>query len=99
MNRYQGNTGRVTRIPDPPGPRNPAPSPGPPPAMTGNHRAPEKKAAPPMGTGGGLNMLLSGLLPEGFEMEDALLLLILFLLYRETGDREFLIVMGAMFLM
>ena len=42
---------------------------------------------------------MSGLLPGDFELEDALLLLILFLIYRETGDREMLIIMGAMFLM
>ena len=99
MNRYQGNTGRVTRVPDPAAQHRPAQRPAqtaPPPRQPAP--APVQKT-PPMGTGGGLNMLLSGLLPEGFEMEDALLLLILFLLYRETGDREFLIVMGAMFLM
>ena len=35
----------------------------------------------------------------GFETEDLLLLLILYLLYRESGDEELLILLGAMFLL
>jgi len=46
-----------------------------------------------------LGSLLSGVFPDGFEMEDALLLLVLFLMYKETGDKEMLIIMGAMFLL
>ena len=45
-----------------------------------------------------LGRLLPGLGTE-LETEDVLLLLILYLLYRESGDRELLIVMGAMFLL
>ena len=41
--------------------------------------------------------LLPGL-REGLETEDLLLLLILYLMYRESGDSELLIIMGAMFL-
>lgn len=48
---------------------------------------------------GNLGSLLSGVFPDGFEMEDALLLLVLFLMYKETGDKELLIIMGAMFLL
>ena len=54
---------------------------------------------PPLDLGSGLGSILSGVLPDGFEMEDLLLLLVLFLLYRETGDKELLIMMGAMFLL
>ena len=41
--------------------------------------------------------LLSGL--GALEAEDLLLLLILWLLYRESGDQELLIIMGALFLL
>lgn len=33
------------------------------------------------------------------EMEDLMLILILYLMYRESGDRELLIIMGAMYLL
>lgn len=36
---------------------------------------------------------------EGLETEDLLLLAVLYLLYRESGDKEMLIIMGAMFLL
>lgn len=49
--------------------------------------------------GGGLSDMLSKAFPDGFEMEDALLLLVLFLMYKETGDKDLLIIMGAMFLL
>lgn len=45
---------------------------------------------------------LSGLLNIGgeeFETEDIILLMILYLMYRESGDSELLIIMGAMFLL
>ena len=34
-----------------------------------------------------------------FETEDLLLVLILYLLYRESGDEELLVILGAMFLL
>lgn len=52
--------------------------------------------------GGGLMERLSGLLNIGgeeFETEDIILLMILYLMYRESGDSELLIIMGAMFLL
>lgn len=52
--------------------------------------------------GGGLMEKLSGLLnigSEEFETEDIILLMILYLMYRESGDSELLIIMGAMFLL
>jgi hypothetical protein len=45
-----------------------------------------------------LRRLLPGI-GEELDAEDMLLLLILYLLYRESGDQELLIVMGAMFLL
>ena len=48
----------------------------------------------------------SGLIPEkltkslaSLETEDLLLILILYLMYRESGDKELLIIMGAMYLL
>lgn len=83
INRYEGNTGRVTRLPE----RTDLPPPPPPP--------PRPRRPPP-----GLD--LRRLLPEAvgeLETEDLLLLLILYLMYRESGDQELLIIMGAMFLL
>ena len=84
--RYQGNSGRVTRVeeprrPDPPGPRPPS--------------APRPPRRP------GLPELLGGLLPggEAWDTEDLILLLILYLMYRESGDSDLLVILGAMFLL
>lgn len=46
--------------------------------------------------------LLKSILPEKLgelESEDLILLLILYLMYKESGDTELLIIMGAMFLL
>ena len=42
-----------------------------------------------------MEKLLGRLSPGRLETEDFLLLAVLYLLYRESGDREFLIMMGA----
>ena len=98
IKRYDGNTGRVSYLPEAgddlplPAPEMPAPPP------------PERPTPPPPRRPGrplaGLD--LGRLLPgpaSGFEMEDLLLLLILYLLYRESGDEELLFILGAMFLL
>ena len=85
--RYQGNSGRVERIEERLAPEIPAFAPPPPPPSA------------PLRPSGSLTRLLGQFLPgvrEPLEAEDLLLLLILYLLYRESGDRELLIVMGAM---
>lgn len=82
--RYQGNSGTVQWVEERPLPAPPPFSVPPPP--------------PPMQEGR-LSGLLGRFLPglrEGLETEDLLLLLILYLLYRESGDRELLLMMGAM---
>ena len=89
INRYEGNTGRVTRLPEP------HDLPPPPPPPPGPERPPPPPPRPP---GLDLGRLLPGL-GSGLETEDVLLLLILYLLYRESGDRELLMIMGAMFLL
>lgn len=102
MYKYQGNTGRYVRIPDAsrqeqsrrdPERNRPMPSP----AQQG--KEPEKTVPLPLDLGSGLNDILSSVFPDGFEMEDILLLLILLLMYKESGDKELLVIMGAMFLL
>lgn len=87
INRYEGNTGRVTRLPEPQDLPPPPPRPGPPPPR-------QPGLLPGLDPG----RLLPGL-GEGFEAEDLMLLLILYLLYRESGDQELLVILGAMFLL
>ena len=94
-NRYQGNTGRYVRVEEKrPPERKASPSHSgqkPPP-----NQIPYRKSRPLF-----INEL-SGMLKNGLgelETEDLMLLLILYLMYRESGDSELLIIMGAMFLM
>ena len=95
--RYDGNSGRARWVPEPgekaekPRPIPPSPPPGPKPV-------PRPMPGPPMGLAGQLGKLLPGGLPE-LETEDLILLLILYLMYRESGDSDLLIMMGAMFLL
>lgn len=109
INRYQGNSGRVTRYNEP-GERQSAQQPqrqraqperrstpngG---AMAGRPMPPQRQTQSALG---GLNDL-GKLLPERIgelEVEDLILLLILYLMYRESGDSDLLIIMGAMFLL
>ncbi len=88
LNRYQGNTGRVVRIDD--GQPKPAPPPSAP--------RPGLMQPKPPGIFDKLTQLVPGSLGE-LETEDIILLLILYLMYRESGDSELLIIMGAMFLL
>lgn len=98
INRWQGNSGRVQRLPERHDkvPREPDHVPQP----------PQPRSMPPLYTRqGGLFSALEGikkLLPvktEELETEDIILLLILYLMYRESGDSELLMIMGAMFLL
>ena len=101
INRYQGNSGRVERFPESgeerrAPPREQIPRRQPPPPV----RPKPPKPAP----GGLLNDLGDiGRLPQdkigALETDDIILLLILYLMYRESGDSELLIIMGAMFLL
>ncbi len=105
INRYQGNSGRVTRYNEPgerqsaqQPQRQRAPNSG---AMTGRPMPPQKQTRQTQSVLGGLNDL-GKLLPEKIgelEVEDLILLLILYLMYRESGDSDLLIIMGAMFLL
>lgn len=97
INRYQGNSGRMERFNEPGERPNVRPQPG-------AQKSPPKKMPPTPARTNPLQGLesLTKLLPERIgelETEDYILLLILYLMYRESGDSELLIIMGAMFLL
>ena len=97
MRRYNGNTGRYTHIPEEehrPPERHPPPPP-PPPKETPQ----QNKTPPPKSFGSGLQGFLSNIFAQGFDTEDLLLFAVLFLMYKESGDKELLIIMGGMFLL
>ena len=81
-NRYQGNSGQVERMPDAPHAEF-RPQPSMPPAA--------KQKPPP-----GLQQLLQKFSLADLESEDLLLILVLYLLYRESGDKELLFILGGM---
>ncbi len=84
-NRYYGNTGRVERVGTPP-----------PPPMPGACPPPERRPpGPPDGLSGELSRILRRLSPARLETEDLLLMAVLYLLYRECGDRQFLLAIAA----
>lgn len=100
-NRYQGNSGRVIRVrdgPDPHAARDSTPEKAAPAASPGRgtpyrERPGQRRLLP--------GLSLPNVLPKGvseLETEDLILLLILYLMYRESGDTELLMIMGAMFL-
>ncbi len=113
-NRYDGNTGRFVRMPEPeyPAQERPAirrPPPPPPqtvtyPRQTRPQAAPGTWAARPAGPekmlpdsiSGLLGKLVPNIFRDGLEPEDLMLMLILYLMYRESGDKELLIILGAM---
>ncbi len=62
-----------------------------------NKKPPQRKT-PPKLSGGALADYIPRKIGE-LETEDLLLILILYLMYRESGDKELLIIMGAMYLL
>ena len=90
INRYEGNTGRVVRLPEA---QDLAPPPAPPPSPP-TERRPGRGFFPGFAD---LGRILPGM--QDFETEDLLLVLILYLLYRESGDEELRVILGAMFLL
>lgn len=93
-NRYQGNSGKVERIHDAPQPeRRPQPV-----------MVPVNRPKPPSAqAGGGLANTFQNLLQKfslaDLETEDLLLILILYLMYKESGDKELLFILGGLFLL
>ena len=88
-NRYQGNTGRVERREDFPSPAGPPPQ--------ARRRPPA--AAPSSELRGVLGSLLERIGPGRLETEDLMLGLLFYLLYRESGDIEFLYLAGGVLLL
>ena len=95
INRYQGNSGKFTRYSDA---EDRAPKPLQQRAGSAHVSAPPRRAQSPLGALDRLGRLLPEKLSE-LENEDLILLLILYLMYRESGDSDLLIIMGAMFLL
>ena len=93
VKRYEGNTGRVTRIAEP-GPSEPIGQ-APAPAPLRVDRRPSGPAPVRNPLGSLTRFLPRGL--EGLETEDLILMLILYLLYRESGDSEWLMILGGLF--
>ena len=96
--RYQGNSGRFDWVGPPPesAPGAPPPFEPPPPPDEPPHFEPSPP--PPAAPSGALGLhLLPKLLGE-LETEDFILLLLCWLLYRESGDSDWLIVLGALIL-
>ena len=99
-NRYYGNTGRRERVPEPVSP-GPGAAPvaeareaeGGPPGPEPREEA--RRPPPPPPPEHWLNALLGRLSPGALETEDLLVLAVLWLLYRERGDRELLLMLGA----
>ena len=86
-NLYRGNGSRAERIDDHRSEK---------PKQTSAAPRPPQRAAPLA------RLPILGDLPKKLgelETEDLLLILILYLMYRESGDKELLIIMGAMYLL
>ena len=101
INRYQGNSGRVERFPESgeercAPPREQIPRRQPPPPV--RPKPPEPAPSGLLNGLGDIGRLLPDKIGE-LETDDVILLLILYLMYRESGDSELLIIMGAMFLL
>ena len=97
INRWQGNSGRVQRLPEQ-NDRPPQRKTEPPQRSPMAPHTPQKKPGGLLSGLDGLKKLLPGKAEE-LETEDIILLLILYLMYRESGDSELLMIMGAMFLL
>lgn len=93
MNRYSGNSGLVERIPE--APLQSA-------AVTAPPALPREERKKPSGLKdivGGLGGILSKINAAVPETEDLLLIGVLYLLYKESGDIEFLLIAGALLFM
>ena len=102
-NRYRGNSGQRERVEEPV--REPPEHhlrqavPTPPPLPAPSAPPPERRTTPPPPEPRGeLGQLLRKLTDIRLETEDLHLLAVLYLLYRETRDEEFLIMMAGIVL-
>ena len=98
-NRYIGNTGKVYRVSEPsdrvrdkpPPRRNEPPRVEQPDNLQARGR---RKLLPSLFGGGGGAKFLETSLPFGLELSDLVILALLFFLFIESGDEEFLIILG-----
>lgn len=94
MNRYAGNSGVVEHIPEPDFRAEPMPP------IEAEYSRPEFMKPPGqpgiLGGLGGLGGIFSKLKKAVPETEDFILIGVLYLMYRESGDIEFLLIAGAM---
>ena len=91
-NRYRGNSGKPERVEE----HSDAP------ALGKSVPVPKKTHGAPPLAGGDLSSLLPKNISRNLselETEDLLLILILYLMYRESGDKELLLIMCAMYLL
>ena len=98
-NRYNGSTGERTRVEEP-SPIEPTPGESPLPRESAPERPPPPESektpsSPLLSLRSGLDGIFERLDPKRLETEDLLVLAILWLLYRESGDWELLIALGA----
>ena len=96
-NRYRGNGSRAEKIEEPKRINTPPPKKNAPPKANQQHRSSSQPMSKLPLLGGTLSALPQKL--GELETEDLLLILILYLMYRESGDKELLIIMGAMYLL
>ena len=95
--RYEGNSGRSERVPEPGDTPLPPPPPEffPPPPPIPPPPPPPDPPPPDSGLGGLLRGLLRRLEPGRLETEDLMLAGLFYLLWRESGDVEFLYLAGG----
>lgn len=94
INRYIGNTGKVQRISDEQStPLNAESNLADSPSIRSIKKPPPKQLGG--GVGNSIQNIMRRLSLQQMEQEDLILLLILYLLYRESGDTEFLITLAA----
>ena len=106
-NHYRGNTGVVRRVPEPSDrarfpPQEPPqglPAPAPSRPVSAPPPVSRRPPSPLSGLSGELGRLLSRLSPMKLETDDLLLILILYMMYRESHDEELLYILAAMFFM
>ena len=101
VNRYIGNSGRVERITEKEDTRRQEPFYRPrqiQPAASARPAKPPKEEKSNSGISDALHGKMSQLLIKltELETEDIILYLVLYLLYRESGDEEYLIILGIM---
>jgi len=97
-NRYKGNSGHVERVMEA-APRQWS-APAKPAKQTQPEQAPRTKRettppSPLSGLSGELGRIFRKISSLSLETEDLLLIAILYLMYRESGDQDFLIMIGA----